>query len=344
VTRGFEIDGRRIGADAAPLVIAEIGINHGGDMEKARRMIRDAAAAGCECVKFQCHILEEEMIPNDVVPGNTDVSIWDVIRPCCLTEREERELKAFTESTGMSYLSTPFSIAAVHRLGAMDVAAFKIGSGECSNYPLIREVASYGRPVILSTGMNDFDSIDRAVAVLDAAGVPFALLHCTSVYPTPHRLVRLGALGEMAARYPGVPIGLSDHSMGNYTCFAAVALGASIVEKHFVSTREWSGPDIGLSLEPHELGDLVAGTRAIFEAMGGTKGILPEEAPTIAFAYASVVSLRTIEPGEALTRECIGVKRPGEGGIRAEHLDSLLGRRAARRIAGNTQLVPEDLE
>lgn len=344
MVRGFEIGSRRVGQDSPPLVIAEVGINHGGDMAKARKMVMDAAAAGCECVKFQCHILEEEMIPNDVVPGNTDVSIWDVIRPCCLTEEQERELKVLVEMNGMLYLSTPFSLAAVHRLSAMNIGAFKIGSGECNNYPLLQEVARVGKPVVVSTGMNGFESIDRTVSILEGAGVPFALLHCTSVYPTPYRLVRLGAMCEMADRYAQAPFGLSDHSIGNYTAFAAVALGASIVEKHFTSTRTWTGPDIGLSLEPHELRDLVTGARAIYEASGGSKGIVPEETPTIDFAYASVVSLRDIAAGETLTVESIWVKRPGRGGIPAGLFETLLGRTARKFIPRDRQVRWEDVQ
>jgi N-acetylneuraminate synthase len=344
VKGGFRIGSREVGGKAPPLVIAEVGINHGGDMEKARRMVRAAAAAGCECVKFQCHILEEEMIPNDVVPGNAGVSIWDVIAPCCLTAEQESELKALTEASGMLYLCTPFSLAAVRRLEGMGVQAYKIGSGECNNLPLIEMVAGLGKPVIVSTGMNGFESIDRTVATLTRAGVPYALLHCTSVYPTPYHLVRLGAIREMADRYRGVPIGLSDHSIGNYTALAAVALGASIVEKHFTATRSWTGPDIGLSLEPDELRDLIAGARAIHEAAGGRKEVVPEEAPTIAFAYASIVSVRDIQPGEVLDESCISVKRPGRGGLPADRLGSTMGRKAGRFIPRDRQIKLEDLE
>src|SRR5438093_11449382 len=214
----FRIGHRIIGVGHPPLVIAEIGINHEGDYAKAIRMVDDAHAAGCECVKFQSHVADDEMIPNDVVPGNTTETIWDIMVRCALSEEEERRLKAYVEQKGLIYLCTPFSRAAADRLEGMGVVAYKIGSGECNNYPLIKHIATRGKPVLLSTGMNDLSSVSPAVDILRRARVPYALFHCTSMYPTPYSKVRLGALGELANAFPDAVLGLSDHSMGNYTC------------------------------------------------------------------------------------------------------------------------------
>jgi len=340
----IEIAGRKIGTDFPPLVIAEIGINHEGSFQKAIRMVDDAAAAGCECAKFQSHVIEDEMIPNDVVPGNASESIWEIMKRCALSEAEEIRLKRHVEAKGLIYLCTPFSRAAAVRLERMGVAAYKIGSGECNNYPLIAHIAAYKKPVILSTGMNDLDSVAPAVKILWEAGIPFALLHCTSMYPTPYRKVRLGAIAALARRFPDAVVGLSDHSAGNYTCLAAVALGARILEKHFTSDKTWPGPDVPISIDPGELRELVQGSRAVFEALGGSKEILPEEKPTIDFAYACVVSIRDIAAGENLSMENVWVKRPGTGEIKAVHLDSLLGRKVKRAIAVNSQLRWADLE
>ena len=340
----IEIAGRKIGSAYPPFVIAEIGINHEGDFEKAVRMVDDAAATGCECAKFQSHVIADEMIPNSVVPGNATESIWDIMKRCALTEQEEIELKRYVESKGMIYLCTPFSRAAAIQLERLGVAAYKIGSGECNNYPLIKHIASYGKPVVLSTGMNDLDSVAPAVEILRKAGVPFALMHCTSMYPTPYAKVRLGALADLARRFPDAVLGLSDHSMGNYTCFGAVPLGASILEKHFTSDKSWPGPDVPISIDPHELRELIEGSRAIHEALGGTKEILPEEQPTIDFAYACVVSIREISAGEALSVENVWVKRPGTGEIKAVHFESLLGKRTTRALPVNAQLRWEDVE
>jgi sialic acid synthase SpsE len=334
----FRLGTRLIGPTEPPLVVAEIGINHEGNFEKAIHMVDDAHTAGCECVKFQCHIIEDEMIPNNVIPGNASESIWKIMERCALSEDEEIRLKEYVESKGMIYLCTPFSRAAAVRLEKMNVWGYKIGSGECNNYPLVQHIASYGKPIILSTGMNDIASITSAVEVLRKAGVPFALMHCTSMYPTPYDKVRLGALRLLAEHFPDAVLGLSDHSLGNYTCLAAVALGACILEKHFTSDKTWPGPDVPISLDPRELHDLIDGSRAIHRALGGTKEILPEEQPTIDFAYACVVAIRDIAPGEQLTLDNIWVKRPGTGEIRAAHFEELFGRVARSAIPKDSQL------
>ncbi|HUO28907.1 MAG TPA: N-acetylneuraminate synthase family protein [Bryobacteraceae bacterium] len=338
------IAGRRIGARHAPLVIAEIGINHEGSLAKAIRMIDDAAAAGCECVKFQTHVIDDEMIPNGVVPGNARESIWEIMSRCALGEADERRLKSHAEARGLIFLSTPFSRAAADRLERIGVAAYKIGSGECNNYPLIEHIADFGKPVILSTGMNNLDSVAPAVEILRRRAVPFALLHCTSMYPTPYSAVRLGALRQLADTFPDAVIGLSDHSPTIYACLGAVALGASILERHFTSSKEWRGPDISISMSPAELRELMEGSRAIHEALGGAKDILPGEAPTIQFAYASVVALRDIAAGEPLSLENVWVKRPGTGEIRAADLPRVLSRRALRDFKKDEQLVWSSLQ
>jgi sialic acid synthase SpsE len=339
----FAIEGRRIGRAHPPLVIAEIGINHEGHYDKAIRMVDDALAAGAECVKFQSHVVEDEMIPNDVVPGNTTETIWDIMVRCALSEDEERALKDYVENKGLIYLCTPFSRAAADRLEAMNVPAYKIGSGECNNYPLIKHIARRGKPVLLSTGMNDVASVTPAVEILRQARVPFALFHCTSMYPTPYKKVRLGALTELAHAFPDAVLGLSDHSLGNYTCLAAVALGASLLEKHFTSDKSWPGPDVPISMDPTELQELVEGSRAIHDALGGGKTILPEEQPTIDFAYACVVTTREIAQGETASAENLWVKRPGTGEIKAVHYEQVLGRQLKRALPKNAQLRWDDL-
>jgi sialic acid synthase SpsE len=338
----IHIGDRKIGPGHPPLVIAEIGINHEGDIQKAFRMVDDAANAGCECVKTQIHIIEDEMIPNSVIPGNARESIWNIMDRCQLSEKEDIELKEYVESKQMTYLATPFSRAAAERLERMNVCAYKIGSGECNNYPLIKHIASFGKPILISTGMNDLPSIHRAIDILKDNKVPHALFHCTSIYPTPYSKVRLGALQDLRRHFPSVILGLSDHSLGNYTCFGAVALEALILEKHFTSDKSWPGPDIPISIDPQELHDLIIGSTAIWQALGGNKNILQEEQPTIDFAYACAVSLRDILKDEILTMDNIWVKRPGTGDIKAIDFESILGKTASRNIPANTQLSWDD--
>lgn len=332
------IANRKIGPAHPPLVIAEIGINHEGIFEKAIRMIDDAAKVGCECVKFQSHIIEDEMIPNDVIPGNAGESIWDIMSRCALPEENEYKLKEYTESLGMIFLSTPFSRAAADRLEKFGVSAYKIGSGECNNYPLVEHIARFGKPVILSTGMNNLESIEKAVAILRRQQVPFALLHCTSIYPTPYDKVRLRALVELQERFPDAVVGLSDHSLSIYPCLGAVALGASILERHFTSDKSWPGPDIPISNDPVELGELIRGSAIIHQALAGKKEILAEEQPTINFAYASVVAIRDIAAGEALSMENTWVKRPGTGEVKAEFFPAVLTKKARVAIKKNAQI------
>ncbi len=332
------IQKRSIGKIFKPFVIAEIGINHEGDILKAKKMIKDAHDNGAECVKFQCHIIEDEMIKNDVVPGNAAESIWKIIQRCSLSEDEEIILKNYTESLGLIYLSTPFSRKAANRLEEMGVSAYKIGSGECNNYPLIEHIASFGKPIILSTGMNDLKSISKSVAIFEKKGIDYALLHTTSIYPTPYEQIRLGALDDLKSNFPNSVIGLSDHSIGIYTCLAAVALGATILEKHFTSDKNWPGPDIPVSINPTELKELILGSNAIFLANGGNKTILSEEQPTINFAYASIVSIQNIQKGELFTKDNIWVKRPGTGEIKAENYEKILNQKATIDIKKDSQL------
>lgn len=328
-----------------PLVIGEIGINHEGSMTKAKQMIRDAERAGAECVKFQVHVVEDEMVPaaQKIVPRHARESIWAIMQRCALTEKQDAELKRYTESRGMVYLSTPFSRAGADRLKHLGVKAVKIGSGECNNYPLVAHIAMFKKPVILSTGMNDISSVQRSVAILRAHRVPYALLNCTSMYPTPYEKVRLGALEDLRRAFPDAVIGQSDHSLGNYTCFAAVALGAAILEKHFTSSRRWAGPDIAISLTPNELRDLIVGCQAVWRSLGGKKTILPEERDIINFAYASVVSVAPIRKGARFTPKNLWVKRPGTGEINVAEYERVLGRKAAQDIPADVQLSRRDI-
>jgi len=337
--KDFKLGARRIGKDEPPLVIPEVGINHEGDVRKALQMVDAAAKAGAECVKFQCHITEAEMIPTDMKPGKiSEERLWDIIKRCELTEAEERRVKATCEEKGLLYLCTPFSREAADRLETLDVAGFKIGSGECNNLPLLRHVARKGRPIILSTGMNDLASVARSVRIIQEEKCPLMLMHCTSAYPTPYDQVRLHALEELQEAF-GLPVGLSDHSVGIYTCLGAVALGAAALEKHFTVTRSWPGPDVPISIEPVELKELIKGSRAIWEARGGRKDIRPIEQPVIDFAYACVVAVRPIRKGERLSLDNVWVKRPGTGPIKACDLDKVLGRTAALNLPENTQIA-----
>lgn len=342
----FKIGHRNIGPAYEPLVIAEIGINHEGSLATAMEMVDAAAQAGAEIVKHQTHVVEDEMSPEarKVIPGNAQESIYDIMERCALSEDDERRLKDYVESRGMLYLSTPFSRAAADRLERMNVLAYKIGSGECNNYPLLDHVASFGKPIILSTGMNGIASIAKAVAILRKHNVPYALMHCTNVYPTPPELVRLGAMTELAEAFPDAVVGLSDHTTSNYACLGAVALGASLLERHFTDKMTRPGPDIVCSMDGPAMAQLIEGARVLFKARGGRKGAVEAEAPTIAFAYATVVATADIPMGTPLAKSNLWVKRPGTGEIAAEHFESLLGKTVTRSVRAGEHLAWSDIQ
>ena len=341
----FEIAGRKIGYDYKPLVIAEIGINHEGSLEVAKQMVDAAKKAGVEIVKHQTHIVEDEMssAAKNTIPGNADVSIYEIMRRCSLNEADELELKNYVEENGMIFISTPFSRAAADRLHSWNVPAYKIGSGECNNYPLLHHIASFGKPIILSTGMNTIESITKAVAIFGEHNVPYALLHTTNLYPTPNNLVRLGALQQLQTAFPGTVLGLSDHTLTNHACFGAVALGASILERHFTDSMDRPGPDIICSMDTKACSELIEGSAIIAQQRGGNKGPAKEEQVTIDFAFATICTIKPIAKGEAFTKENTWVKRPGKGGILAEAYNGVLGRAATRDIENDSQVNWADI-
>lgn len=336
----FSIGTRLIGDDHPPVVIAEIGINHEGSLDTAIAMADAAIDAGAEIIKHQTHVVEDEMSEEakSVIPGNADVSIYEIMARCALSESDELKLMQHIQSRKSIFISTPFSRAAADRLKKFDVQAYKIGSGECNNYPLVRYVAKAGKPIILSTGMNSIETIRPSVDIMRKAGVPFALLHCTNVYPTPPELVRLNAMVELKAAFPDAVVGLSDHTVTNHACFGAVALGASILERHFTDSMDRPGPDIICSMDPSATQELIFGSQMIFKERGGSKEAVAEEAPTIAFAFASLVVIRDLGVGDILSEDNLWLRRPGGGDYDARHYDLLLGKTLLKPIKNGERL------
>ncbi len=340
------IGNRWIGDNHPPVVIAEIGINHEGSLDLAIAMADAAIDAGVEIIKHQTHIIEDEMSEEakKVIPGNADVSIYEIMKRCALSEVDELKLMKHIQGKDTIFISTPFSRAAAERLRKFNIPAVKVGSGECNNYPLIKHIATLGKPVIISTGMNTIETVRPSVEILRKAGVPFALLHCTNVYPTPPSLVRLGALKKLRQAFPDAVVGLSDHTTSNYPCLGAVALGASILERHFTDRMDREGPDIVCSMDPVHLSNLITGSKVIFEAAKGSNKLPVEaESPTIAFAFASVVAIEDIGPGEVLSEKNIWVMRPGGGDFGVDGYYSLLGKRAVKPIAKGYQLRKDQI-
>jgi sialic acid synthase SpsE len=342
----FDIQGRKIGYNHDPLVIVEIGINHGGSLKTAFELVDAAHNAGAEVIKHQTHVVSDEMsgAARKVIPSHTDISIYEIMEHCALNEEDETQLKEYVEGKRMIFISTPFSRAAADRLQRMGVSAYKIGSGECNNYPLLKHIAAFGKPIILSTGMNTIENVQKAVSIFKSYKVPYALLHCTNIYPTPPHLVRLGAMTQLQNEFPDAIVGLSDHTTNNLACLGAVALGASILERHFTDSMDRIGPDIVCSMDPVALRELIEGSKILKEERGGSKGPVKEEQATIDFAYATVVSIKNIKAGEKFSTDNLWVKRPGTGEILAADFESLLGKEALNDIANDTQIKWKDIK
>ena len=336
----IKIGNRKIGSSFRPLIIFELGINHNGSLKLAKKIVDDAIKAGAEIIKHQTHIPEDEMSleAKKIIPINANKNIYDLIEDCSLNEAEELKLKKYIEKKGAIFLSTPFSRKAVDRLVKFKVKAFKIGSGECNNYPLVDYIASFGKPIIISTGMNDVNSIKKAIKILKKRKVQYAILHTTNLYPTKHSEVRLNALIELKEVFPNTVVGLSDHTGDNYTSYAAIAMGASIIEKHFIDSSSRKGPDISASVDTQQMLELLKGIDSIYKAMpGGIKPILKEK-KTSNFAFASVVSNASLKKGEILNKNNIWVRRPGNGDFKAEEYYSLLGKKINSKVKKNTQI------
>tara|TARA_B100000073_G_scaffold272767_1_gene232489 strand:- start:482 stop:1510 length:1029 start_codon:yes stop_codon:yes gene_type:complete len=335
----MKIGNRSIGPNEPPLIIAEIGINHGGSLDVAKSMVDLIVQSGCECVKHQTHIIEDEMTEEAkaIFPPNANKSIWDVMKECSLNLDEEQELKEYAENLGLIWISTPFSRMAADFLDEIDVPAFKIGSGEADNLPLINHIAQKGKPIIMSTGMQSIKSLKNSVNILEKSGVEYALLECTNLYPSPPEIVSLQGIQELKEAFPKALVGFSDHSIGPHIALASVALGACIIERHFTDTRYRSGPDITCSMDPAELRLLVDRSIEIHKALMNPKQRTEPEESVYKFARASVVADRDMAAGHIITEKDIWVRRPGSGEIPGYKYNDIIGKKLRLDVKKNHQ-------
>lgn len=340
--RSFQIGSYRLPPEAEPLVIAEAGINHNGDLQKARDLVTAAAEAGAHIVKFQTHLPDAEMLKDGFSAGYIGESFYDLLSRCVIDEAGHRELKRLASEKGIVFLSTPFSREAADLLERLGVPAFKTGSGELTNLPLLKHIAIKGKPMLISTGMSTLEEIARTVDILKPLNPHLILMHCTSTYPTPYENVRLLGIRQLQ-ELTGVPVGLSDHSRGIATAIGAVALGAVALEKHFTLDRNWPGPDQAGSIEPDELRRLVIESKQVWLALRERKEVLESERPVQAMARESVVTIAPVRAGQVFTRQNLWVKRPGTG-IPAARLDEFLGRRASRDLPTNHLLETKEVD
>ncbi len=315
-----------------PEVIGEIGINHGGSLMVAKDMVDSLKRTGINLVKHQTHIIDQEYskAAKQTVPGNSDESIYDIMSKCSLNEKDEKDLADYVRNKGLIFLSTPFSLQALYRLLEIGIDVIKIGSGECNNHPFLQKVGNEKLPVILSTGMNSLESVRISVDILISSGCPdICLMHTTNLYPTPDRLVRLGAFKELMETFCEFPVGLSDHTLDNLASIAAIAKGASLIERHYTDTYRRQGPDIINSMDEAQAINLMQSIDRLELMKGGTKVAASEEQVTMDFAFSSVVSIQEIKQDEIFTEDNIWVKRPGIGELPATSFNDLLGKKAA---------------
>lgn len=339
----IHIDGRALGPGKPCLVIAEGCDNHLGNLDVAKEMVRQAKACGADVIKFQHHLPDEEMLRDGVpMSGNFNIPLYDFLQRYALKLEQHYELFQYCKELGIIYLCTPFSRKAACEINEMGVSAFKIGSGELTDLPTLKVIAGFGKPVILSTGMADWHEIDETVETLRPINDQLILMNCVSEYPAKHADVNLGVIREMETRY-NLIIGHSDHTPEIYTSIAAVAVGAKLIEKHFILDRRQPGPDQSVSIEPYELYELVKAVRRVDEALGGSKRIHELEKPIRSWAHRSVVSLRPIAKGAKIEPDMVWTKRPGTG-IAAKHLEQIISRTAVCDIPADHLIRWEELE
>lgn len=302
------------------LIIAEAGVNHNGSKELAKKMVREAKNAGVDYVKFQTFVPENLVSKNAAKAEyqkettGADESQLQMLKSLALTEDDFIELKAYCEEVGVGFISTPFDLDSLDFLETLDMDFWKVPSGEITNLPYLEVIAHTGRKVIMSTGMCEVEEIQQAVEVLEKNGTKdIVLLHCNTQYPTPFEDVNLSAMKHIAD-ISGKEVGYSDHTIGIEVPVAAVAMGATVIEKHFTLDKNMEGPDHRASLEPDELAAMVSAIRNIEKSIGdGNKKRSASETANCAVARKSIVAKCDIKAGETFTADNLTVKRPGTG-------------------------------
>lgn len=326
------------------LIIAEACDNHLGNIGTAKEMIRQAKLAGADVIKFQHHLPDEEMLPDVPMSDNFDTPLYEFLKKYALTLEQHAELKKYCEKTGIRYLCTPFSWKAAQEIESLGgIEAYKIGSGEMTDIPSLLRIASLGKPMLISTGMCTLEEIDRTYNALTAQNAKIALMNCVSEYPPVYEDINLGVIQKMIARYPKAIIGHSDHTPDLFTCFAAVTLGARIVEKHVILDKRQPGPDQSVSIDFRDLAQLVDGIRKVESALGAEKKVHSKEKKIREWAFRSIVTTCDIEKGQSLTQEMIWSKRPGTG-IPSYRMAEVIGKKTKRNLKANTMISFDDLE
>lgn len=323
-----------IGENFKPYIIAEACINHQGNMKIAKRMIEIAANCGVSAVKFQFHILDDEMLRSTPKSKNFKKTLYETLDNTNFNIKEHLELKNLCEKNKIDYLCTPFSIKSADILEKdIKVKVFKTGSGELTNIPFQIHIAKKRIPTIISTGMSEMNEIAYTIKKVKKYNNNICITQCTSAYPCPPSISDIGVIKTFKNKFK-IPVGLSDHTNNNYTSFGAIALGAVLIEKHFTLDKKMNGPDHASSINPEELKELVEGCNAIYSAKSERKVIHKEERQIISWARESVVSTKNIKIGERLNKHNISVKRPAPNNkeIAPKYFNKIIGKEAKKNI------------
>lgn len=339
----LKIGNRKIGAGAPVFIIAEAADSHLGSMENAKKMALQAKKTGADCIKFQHHLPDEEMLADIPMSDNFKEPLYEFLKKNALTILQHKELKDYCKKIGIIYLCTPFSYKAALELYSIGVEAFKIGSGEFTDFTSLEKIITLGKPLILSTGMSTPDEIRQTYEFLKRRGSVFCFMNCVSEYPPQYEDLNIGFIPVLIKEFPDIVIGHSDHTPDNFTAFAAVALGAKIIEKHVTLDKGISGPDRSVSIDMEDLAQLVEGIRKIEASLGKEKKIHDREKQIRAWAFRSIVTTIDIPTGTSLTKEMLWTKRPGTG-IPSRELPKYIGKKAKCFLKANTLLRREDVE
>ena len=331
-----------IGRSQPVYIIAEACDNHLGNMETAKEMARQSKLAGADCIKYQHHLPDEEMLPDIPMSDNFEEPLYEFLKKYALTLEQHKVLKRYCEEIGIQYLCTPFSYQAARELKTIGAEAFKIGSGEMTDLTSLKKIAALGNPMILSTGMCTLEEIRETYQSMKKWGVPFCFTNCVSEYPPSYEDMNIGFIQTLLSEFPDIVIGHSDHSPDLFTSFAAVALGTKIIEKHIILDKRTPGPDQSVSIDMKDLAELVDGVRKVEATLGKIKKVHSREQQIREWAFRSIVTTRDIPAGMKLVEDMLWTKRPGTG-IPSRELPDFIGKTTKVAIKANTLLKREDV-
>jgi N-acetylneuraminate synthase len=343
----FNIGKILIDQSSKPLIIPEIGINHFGSLRLAKKIVDEIAKSGAKIIKTQTHIpdLEMSLESKIIKPGNSNKSIYEVIKKNSLSLKHELELKEYIESKNLEYLSTPFCIEAAEYLNSINVKAFKIGSGEFNHHPLIEKICSFKKPIILSSGMHTRKTIIETVKLLKKNNANFIINYCVNLYPTPLNLINLNELSFIKSITPNKLIGYSDHTSSLSASLCSLFFGVSLIEKHFSLNKNKSGPDISCSMNANELTFLINSSNEIFDILKVKKSNIRSQEVTRKFAFHALVANKNMVKNYKILKEDISIKRPSpmKGSFAANEIANVIGKRVNRVIKKNRQLKRIDI-